>query len=318
MDTKNVTVMYDTVNFIVFRDDYPDIDFLSILPQLLTSITSEGESNQGKFVIGYLKTYRVSINRYRVSIKDSSLAKFINNDNQQGMSLQQTRNALELMSDLLHISMDNAKITRIDVGNNIITRHSPEVYFPYLGSKNAYKRVEMGDGLGYKNSQKFLVFYNKIKEQKKRRIDIQPVFNGHYLLRYELRLMNHLERLLNQPRVIGRLLFNEDFYINLCKLWRDEYLSISKLSNPTGAIQPTTSTRELTANLASLAIRQIGDDSLIRMIAQWSEQGHLSKKQASDHRKAIREAVKYEMKNSGNEFIDELDRKVKQSVRFYV
>lgn len=195
---------------------------------------------------------------------------------------------------------------------------SPEVYLPYLGSKIGYKRIEMGDGLGYKNSQKFLVFYNKIKEQKKKRIEVQPIFNGHNLLRYELRLLNHLERLLNQPRVIGRLLYDESCYINLCKMWRDEYLHIAKLSNPTGVIQPTTSTRELTTTLASMAIRDIGDENLIRMIAHWSEQGLLSKKQASDHRKAIREAIKYDMKNSGNEFIEELDKKIKQSVRFFV
>ncbi len=318
MDTKNVTTMYDTVNFIIFKDDYPYTNFLGTIPQYLTSVTSEGQSNQGRFVTGFLGTYRISINRYRISIKDSSLAKFINHDNQQGMTLKQTRNALEMISDSLHISIDNAKVTRIDIGRNIITKHSPETYLQFLGELKGFRRLEAGDGLYYKNTQKELAFYNKIKEQKHKRIAIQKPFINRNLLRYELRLKNHLERQLNQPRVIGKLLYDEDVYIKLCKLWKAHYLSITKLSNQSTEIPPTTSTRELIASLASLSIRNVGDDTVIRMIANWNEQGLLTKKQASDHRKAIREAVKREMKKSGNEFIDELDKKIKQSIRFFV
>ena len=41
------------------------------------------------------------------------------------------------------------------------------------------------------------------------------------------------------------------------------------------------------------------------------------KKQANDHHKAIRNAIKAEMKNSGNVFFEVLDKKVKQAVRLY-
>lgn len=62
----------------------------------------------------------------------------------------------------------------------------------------------------------------------------------------------------------------------------------------------------------------MGDEALMRMIAEWQQQGFLEKKQASDHRKMIRDIVKKQMKSQGNEFIDELDTKIKQSVRFFI
>jgi quinol monooxygenase YgiN len=107
-------------------------------------------------------------------------------------------------------------------------------------------------------------------------------------------------------------------FLSIAKMWRDKYLSISKRSNTTSAILPTSSTRELMTNLASISIRDIGDETLIRMIGAWNEQGLLTKKQASDHRKAIRESVKKDMKKTGNEFIEKLDKKIKQSVRFFI
>lgn len=310
--------MYDTVNFIIYKDDYPNTDFLDTFPKYLDKIEVKGEGNTGPFVNGMLGTYSVIINRYRMKLHQSSLARYINNNNQDGMSLQLTRKALEMISEQLHINMDKAKVTRIDVGRNIITKYSPETYLPFLGELQGFKRLEAGDGLYYKNTQKELVLYNKIKEQKHKRLDIQTIFKDKNLFRYELRIKNHLERQLNYPRITGDLLYNEEFYINVAKLWRDHYLKITKLSNPTNVIYPTTSTRELMSNIASIKIRDIGDEALIRMVALWSEQGLLSKKQASDHRKAIRESVKKDMKFSGNEFIEELDKKIMQSVRYFI
>lgn len=309
--------MYDTVNFVLFKDEYPEIDFLNTIPQFLTNVTVDGDSNQGRFVNGFLGTYMVSINSYRVKVHNSSLARFVNSNNQEGMSLQQTRKALEMMSDQLHLYMGDAKVTRIDIGRNIITKLSPETYIQYLGELRGYKRLESGDGVYYKNSLRELVFYNKIREQKHKRQEIQPLFKGNNLLRYELRLKNHLEKELNQPRVTAKLLYDEDFYINISKFWRDEYLKITKRSNKTCNISPTGSTRQLMTSIASISIQTIGEEALLKMVSEWHELGKLTKKQASDHRKAIRESVKKELKESGNEFIEELDKKIKQSVRFF-
>lgn len=67
-----------------------------------------------------------------------------------------------------------------------------------------------------------------------------------------------------------------------------------------------------------MSIRDIGPDFLAKTIGEWQERGVIGKKQASDHRKAIREAIQKEFKANGNELINELDKKVKEAIRFYI
>jgi len=310
--------MYDTLTFVISQADYNDISFIEIIPQYLTTIQANGESHQGYFVNGYLDTFRVNINTNRIKIEASSLARYINGDNQQGMSLQLTREAIQKLSDQLHLDVGQAKVTRIDFGRNIITKFKPETYLPYLGESVGYKRQQAGDGVYYKNSTRILAFYDKIKEQKAKRHEVQKLFMGRNLLRYELRLKSHLERELNRTRVNGMLLCDEDFYIQLGKLWRDQYMKIIKLSSKTATFHPTQSTRDLMLSLAAMTVQDIGDDALLRMIAEWQQQETITNKQASDHRKLIRDIVRRDRKALGNEFIDELDKKVKQATRFYI
>ncbi len=119
-------------------------------------------------------------------------------------------------------------------------------------------------------------------------------------------------------RVIAGLLCDEGFYIKLGRMWRDQFLKILKKSNKASLISPTASTRGLILSLATVGIDQIGDQNLMNMVVEWQQQGVLTKKQASDHRKAIRDAVKREMSDQGNELVDELTKKVKQATRFFV
>lgn len=54
------------------------------------------------------------------------------------------------------------------------------------------------------------------------------------------------------------------------------------------------------------------------MIAEWQEKGIITRKQAQDHRKAIRAMIDKPMKERGNDLTEELDEKVKQAVRFFM
>lgn len=62
----------------------------------------------------------------------------------------------------------------------------------------------------------------------------------------------------------------------------------------------------------------MGDEDIYRMIGEWQQMGQITKKQASDHRKMIREVVKKDMKCNGNELIDEIDKKIKEATRFFI
>lgn len=310
--------MYDTINMILSQEDFPDVNFITDIPALLDSVTVEGESRDSYFINGYIGTFRVNINQQRIKLQGSSLGRYINGDNQTGMSLQLTRKAVEQLSDQLSIDVGLAKVTQIDIGRNLTMKYKPETYLPYLIESSGYKRHEVGSGLYFKNSLRELVFYDKIREQKEKRIPIQPIFQNQNLLRYELRLKNHLEKELSYQKVVAKLLYDEGFYIKLGNLWKNQYLRISKQSNRSFEISPTSSARELIQNLAALAITDVGIDAVMHKVTEWQQKGILTKKQAADQRKAIRDSVKKTMKFQGNEFIEELDKKIKLSTRYFI
>lgn len=318
MDTNSVTTMYDTIHFILFKEDYPEIDFINSIPSLLTQIVNQGDSNYGPFVNGFLNNYQVNINQWRMKFQHASIGKYINGDNLQGMSLRRTREAFEKLSLQLHLNLDKAKVTRLDLGRNLLMQLSPSSYLSYLGEHIHYKRFLYESGLLYKNSGRELVFYDKVKEQKHKRLEIPELFIGRNVLRFELRYKNHLEREFKVDKLRISNITEETFYVEILKRWKQEYLNIKKLSNKASELEPTISTRELIVNLAAMAIRDIGSDYLTKKIGEWQEKGIIGKKQASDHRKAIRDAILKEFKANGNELIDELDKKVKEAIRFYI
>ncbi len=318
MATNFVTPMYDTVHFILFRDDYPEKNFLKEIPSVLTQITNHGDSRLGPFMNGFLDTYKVSLNPWRAKFQESSLGKFIHGDNLQGMSLKNTRDAFDRLSDHLHLDINQAKVTRLDLGRNIIMRLPPATYLEYLGEHVHYRRYPMETGLLYKNSSRELAFYDKILEQKSKRVLLPELFRERNLIRFEMRYKNHLEREFGVDRLTVRHLTEERFYIDLLKRWKQEYSGIKKLSRKVMELEPSTSTRELLLNLAAMALKDIGSDGVIKRVGEWHELGLITKKQAGDHRKAIRDILQKDFKSNGNELIEELDKKIKEAIRFFI
>jgi len=310
--------MYDTIELSLLQDDCPGINFIDDLPQYLTSFQSNGNSMYGPFVTGHIDNFKISINHRRLKLIGGSLAKYVNGDNQQGMTLSMTREALQKLADQLHLNIHQAKVIRVDIGHNLITKYTPATYLPYFGESIGYSRQEAGSGLYYANTLRQLAFYDKIKEQKKKRLEIVKPFVARHLLRYELRLLTNLERQVKREDIHASLLTNEGFYIQLGKLWRDQYLRVRKLSAKSSQIPATGSVKDLQRYLATLAIRDIGETAIMGMVSEWQQQGITTKKMASDQRKLIRECLKLEMKKLGNPLVEELDKKIKQATRFFI
>lgn len=70
-----------------------------------------------------------------------------------------------MISDRLHLSIEKAICTRIDIAQNMIAVYIILTWDNY----NITTDFEQDNGLYYNNYQKQLVFYGKIQEQKKRK-----------------------------------------------------------------------------------------------------------------------------------------------------
>lgn len=312
--------MYDTINFKLSSADVPNVDFLQETPCFLNDATLAFHNFNGEQVVtGSVGNLKVSINRYQIKVKDGSLCKWYLGDNFKTMGRGDTQRAIEQLSDTLHLPMDKATITRIDIAQNFIVKHPPTVYLNHLGVLRYAKRLQEPDGLYYTRSTERLCFYDKIKEQRASGEAIPELYKDRNVLRYEQRYTKRLSCQLNVEAVTGALLYDEAFYMALIKRWRDTYNGINKVNDITLNFQAMTSKRQLyKMGVLSMVERVGGEVEMINQINEAQKRGDLTSKQAFDLRKEVKEACKVkEGLTVESEAIAELDKKIIEAVRFY-
>ena len=308
--------MYDNIDLTLYKTDFPNCNFLNVIPQYLTSIFSHGESQFGHYINGALGGLKIKITENSVKILDSSLCKYYLGNNFKTLGKSDTKHAIVQISDLLHLPFNLANVTRIDVAQNLIMQHPEKLYYPYLGESQHYNRLEQNNGLYYNNNLRQKLFYGKEHEQKIKKQVIPELYKNRHTLRFELRFRNRLREQFNLPKITADLLYNESFYSELVKRWKKEYLNINKNGLPFTSIPPTGSKKDLLNALAHYALNNIGQPQVLKQIIEWQTLGIITKKQAYDLRATIKKISQNSYSNEGNQLINELDKKIKYTARF--
>jgi hypothetical protein len=228
--------MLDTVNFFVSKEllGHSPFDLECYLDDVETKIKKRtGQATiSGKVIVGgKASSYSARLTEQGVYLT-GSLSKFFFGDNIQILNHSQIVLALDILGDSLHVPIFEAKVTRIDVGAVFSIKHTPLLYFQYLGRKNKFERLlNSKNTLYYKTDKRKLLFYDKEKEAKKKKMTIPEVFKAHNLLRYELGLMKCLKRQLGFKEIFGATLCDKNFCKELLEIWAKEYLSIEKVKS---------------------------------------------------------------------------------------
>ncbi len=310
--------MYDTVNLRLMQSEAGEVDFLSETPCHLANIGEHNFSGQ-TVITGDIDGLKVSLNRYQMKIKEGSLCKWYLGSNFQTMGRGDTQRAIEKLSDTLHLPMSKATVTRLDIAQNIITKHPPDVYFNHLGVLKHSTRLQEPSGIYYKLAGGRLCFYDKTKEQKSQREPIPKLYEGRNVLRYEQRYTNRIANRLKAQEVTGAMLYDEVFYMRLLNKWRDNYKAIQKINDVRLNFEVMKSKQQLyKMGVLSLIEQAGGQLQMIEQINEAQRRGDLSKKQAFDLRQAVNDASKIrEGLTVPNEAIKELDKKINEAVKFY-
>lgn len=309
--------MYDNTDLNYNKSAAPGINLLETIPQYLSKVTSTGNTEFGEYITGYLDTLKVKVTGNRVTVSESSICKYYLGDNFKTLSKGDYKRAIEKISDCLHLPFHLANVTRIDLAQNFIMQHESNLYYPYLGESHHYKRLEQNNGLYYNNNLRQLLFYGKVQEQKDKRQPIPELYQNRNVLRFEMRFKSRLRQQFNQPEITAGLLYNENFYRDLVKRWKDEYLAIQKINSKIGVMKPTGSTKEFIENLALFQVLEAGQPQVLNTIKQWQTIGEIDKHQAQRLRQTIKELTKKTLYNGGNDLINELNRKVKEAAQNY-
>ena len=164
-----------------------------------------------------------------------SLPKFLYGNNVCQLTRKEVGQAIEKLCDRLHLPLNDARVTSIEVGANICLTKQHTAYTRLLGDMPRMQRVSMADSLYYKGSGKVhprqYYFYDKVAEVRKSGGTMPQGLEAANMMRYEMRLNGRLPFQLSIPEFKGSTLQDRKVYQELINRWLNGYLSINKLVN---------------------------------------------------------------------------------------
>lgn len=264
-----MSVTYDTVNFWVSGLLIENARPFSIV-KYLSEVTRLSKINNGECQIMFTgkigNEYKVTVFPHGISLK-GSLSKLMFGSNIHSLTQKDAGLAIEKLSDLSHLNITQAKVTRLDVAANLTTSQLPSCYFNTLGHKAYLERLETSSStLEYRSKQKGLIFYDKIAQMQAKKIILPEEFEGLNLLRYELRYTKKLLKQLNILEVNGGLLADKNFYHSLAQCWKAEYDSINKIQTIQIDVSKIATPKQALDALFGLLLREAGQTEIDQFI----------------------------------------------------
>lgn len=305
--------MYDTIH--LFKEDRAG-NVLALTPQYLENVSEH--LRDGRYsVSGSLNNLKVNVFDSGVSVK-GSLAKYYLNDNIQTLRRQDTARAIDQLSDELHLNVNDALITRLDFAHNFLMDNKPEVYYPYLGESQYFKRYKQPESLYYQNGNRTKLFYNKLSEAKSKAVRVPEILLDRHLLRYEIRYSRRLKKQLKEPEVKAGTLSDESFYIRLIDRYISEYRSIHKNAGFKFDEVNMSTPKDVFNQLSLMMVDIIGQDRLMQQIEEWRAKGVFDKPEYySRLKKEIREKSQKYKASDSTHLIEELDKKILALKKYY-
>ena len=223
--------MYDKVRMFLPRcRDMPDIS------QYIESVGEKTSSTGETSTYGFIDGLKVTqfIGGYVVG---GSLSRFFYPSNIYPLSHHSTKDAIEKLSDCLHLDMSEANVTSLEFGTQFPMIKPVRTYLDKLGDMPKRIRIQGSpNALYYQGTAKtirarqrqVLAFYDKLQDAKSKGLEIPPGFGNANLLKYELRLNGGLAKQIGVEEVKASTLSDKAFFKKLLKMWSDEYFTISK------------------------------------------------------------------------------------------
>lgn len=295
---------------------------ISAIPNCLADVRSITDYQTGEVrEYGNLDSLSVSVYSSGVSIV-GSLAKYYLSDNLFTLNRRTTQEAIERISDCLHVDIAAAKITSLEFGTHFTMCNPVPEYLVLLGEVPHLRRCRYTDNTLYyrskgKREYKVHTFYDKAEEATTRGIvKLPPNLTGANLLRYELRYNNNLPKQLSTKEVTTAMLYNENFYSSMLQRYSDVYFSINK-------------TNVLKTDIMS-EIKTVGDAYEVVIARLINQTGHeeietflseLKQAKVFDHpiyytrlKKKLKDVAGKVSLTETNELINELDEKIRSVV----
>lgn len=304
-------IMYDTIQ--IFCKD------MVCSPEYLTNYkeTADPETGELNFT-GNLNNLYVKKGKKGTSISNS-LSKFYFNDNLEKLTRQDVKFALEKISDLLKMQVENGIISRLDFGSNFILKEPVYNYYSCLGNLARFKKFQYeNEALLYKTSSKSIEFYDKTTEIVTKKGIIPEQYIGKNILRIESHLTNRINKMLNVKELKAEDIYKAGIYKKCAKIWNDMYFKIQRINSikfnagKIKMINPST----LKNQMALITLKAVGEAEFISMIE--ANKNSIDERNFYRLKKFIKELSNEPNFTEPNECIKELDKLVSMEYEYNI
>lgn len=220
--------MYDKVKLL-----YPRTSQTPDVSKFLDSAKEQTDLNTGEVcTFGSLEGLKISIYTAGISII-GSLPKYLYPNNIYPLNRGTTAQAIEKLSDAIHLPINDARVTGLEFGGTFMMRQPVESYLSKLGEMPRLQRYHFDVGSLYykprgKQQPKVFIFYDKIADAAVKGLVLPEGFKGANLLKYEMRLNGRLPQQLGEPEIRASTLAERAFYAKLVTMYQESYFSIHK------------------------------------------------------------------------------------------
>lgn len=227
--------MFDTISFYSNQSTEDYFECVGSSEKFMQDahlITSTG-TGEMLYYECYIRNFYVRVGRNWIYLSDS-LPRLLYPDNTHVLTLQEVKKSLDVLSDFLHIDVEELPVTRIDIAGTFPMDKPVGNYLDCLGHLSRWKRVLTAENetLYYRQGNKKygmeLCFYDKNKQWMEAESLMPTEIRGANLLRYEARWWGKLHKRFNVPEVKGKHLYDEQFYQKFVQEWANLYYSIEK------------------------------------------------------------------------------------------
>lgn len=288
-----------------------------ILQVLENQKTIINPKTKTKKVAGKIKniSFRVYFNPdgkiYRVEFV-GSINKFIHDNNFTLSTRSDVKKAITELSRVTGLPLQKATLKRVDIGACFIMRFPVTSYLLLLDTiQGRYKKTNIAnETIYFFNGRRCLAFYDKTKENKKRKDVVPSNFQNKYVLRYELRYYKSLEEQFNRDKVKVSDLFDIQFYKMLEKRWIKGYFKIIK--SRIQSLEKVKDLNSLSAFITANGIENVGGyDKVMTMIDTICRREKINATNKHRLKKRIRIGYSNIMISNTAKEIRELNKKVK-------
>ncbi|MCD8295456.1 MAG: hypothetical protein LUE27_09490 [Clostridia bacterium] len=310
--------MIDTIQLKLTADDVRGVNFLEETPCYLNDVGVHTYTDDETTITGTVGNLKIYVKKYRLKL-ENSLCKWYLGDNYKTMRRGDVQCAVERLSDTLHLPVDKATVTRLDVAKNIIVKHPVSVYLNHLGQMKYATRLEQPNSVYYSTSNKCLCIYDKNQEQRAKQEPIPELYQDRNVLRIEQRYRRRVGKQFNVAAVTCAMLYDEQFYIQMVKRWKQAYTDINKINDIIPNFECMRTVKEFKDCAVLAYVEAVGGElAMCSHINEAHKQGKLTNKPAHDLRQTVKSACRLgKGLTVKSEAITELDEKVLKAIRYY-